>query len=181
MELLLCIIAFLIGGLLGAFLVSRPWDSLFTMQHSLSFIGQIDIARKLRTGKAEDLLFQLETSFPNAAKQLSDEFDASQGTPLVALWVLKDYYEKYVEQIPEALYPIFESLAANPLADKTCYKLDKTCSSDPKCLKNPTSLQPLTDIPDPYGAVGFGKCGSKKKWWIWRVPCGKPVTVRFCV
>lgn len=180
MELLFCIIAFLAGGVLSTFLVSRPWKNLFSMQHSLSFIGQIDIARKLRMGQAEDLLFQLETSFPDAARQLSNELDVSKGTPLVALWVLKDYYEKYVKQIPEELQPMFEGMAANPLADKTCYKLDKTCSSDPKCLKNPTSLQPLTDIPDPYGAVGFGKCGSKPRWF-WRVPCGKPVTVRFCV
>ncbi len=181
MELLLCIIAFLAGGVLSAFLVSRPWGNLFTMQHSLSFIGQIDIARKLRMGKAEELLFQLETSFPAAVKQLSNELDVSKDAPLVALWVLKDYYEKYVKQIPEELLPMFEGLAPSPIADKTCYKLDKVCSTNPKCLKNPTSLQPLTNIPDPYGAVGFGKCGSKKVWWFWREPCGKPVTVRLCV
>jgi hypothetical protein len=169
----------LVGSVIGALLVSRPWNKLFVMQHSLNLIGQIDVAKKLRATNAEELIEQIEGNFVDAAVQLSSEFDLSSGEQLAAMWVLKDYYEKYVKEIPPQLQRLFEGLAPNPLAGGECYKLAQACSSNPKCLKNPTSLQPLTDIPDPYGFTAVGKCGSKRRW-LWRVPCGKPVTASVC-
>lgn len=178
-EVFLYVFVFAAGLLLGGFLVSRPWNNLFRMQHSLGVVGQIDIARKLRSGRTEELLEQLESSFSQHAIFLSEEFDITKETPFEALWVLRDYYDNFGNGIPTEIQPLLNNLGPNPFVSKKCYRVTTSCSADPKCLKNPTSLQPLSNTVDPQGFKGTGNCGSKKRWW-WRVPCGKPVTAVVC-
>ena len=55
--------------------------------------------------------------------------------------------------------------------------------TDPLCLKVPTSLPCVTNVPSTDGwiAAPESRCGFKRCFWIFFCPCGHPLAGEACI
>ncbi|MCP4601254.1 MAG: hypothetical protein GY847_12140 [Proteobacteria bacterium] len=65
--------------------------------------------------------------------------------------------------------------------DENCGKIASSCSGGSNCRELPTSLQPV-DLNCWTNCCweGSGNCGTKPWGWIFRTPCGRPLSTGIC-
>ena len=101
-------------GAVGTAFVSRYyWGRTFEHEYVAGVLGQIDVARSLKRGRADDLLARVEGSFPEYVRGIDIEFGRSEAA-LVALWTMKDYYETDAPPMPTEVAGVLGTLPPPP-------------------------------------------------------------------
>ena len=165
------------GGLVLAVFVARQWDQTFRQMYCVAVVGQLDVVRRIQAGQSQELIQQIVDSIPYYVTTVQNEF-APDGSRADVLYAARRFYEMTDREIPEGIRDI---LAGAPKRAVVCYKLERTCSTDVKCIPIPTSLRPVSNTQDRRGwEKGETLCGVKKRWILLTKPCGAPLTTGSC-
>jgi hypothetical protein len=171
------VIGAVVGGLVLAIFVGRKCDQTYRQMYCVAAVGQLDVVRRLQGGQSEELIQQIVDSIPVTVTTVDREFASGSARDDV-LHATRRFYEMTGREIPEGIRAI---LAGAPQRPVTCYKLQRTCSTDVKCIPIPTSLRPVSDTPDRRGWEKAETLCGVKKGWIWSTACGAPLTIGSCV
>jgi hypothetical protein len=164
------------GGLILAVFVARQWDRTYRQMYCIAVIGQLDVVRRIQAGQSDELIQQIVDSIPDYVTTIHNAF-APDGSRADALYAARRCYEKTGREVPEGIRGI---IAGVPQRAVACYRLERICSADVKCIPIPTSLRPVSSTQDPRGwEKGESLCGVKKGW-IWATACGAPLTIGSC-
>lgn len=180
MSVVVCVIAvvvsFVAGGLLFAFFVARRWEETYQQVYCVAAVGQLDVVRRIEAGEAEQLVQEIVGAIPHYLTAVDEEFSPGEVKDDL-LYAASRFYEATHREVPEAARVL---LAKAPKRRVTCFKLQRLCSTDIKCIPLPTSLRPVSDIPDPNGfEKGKSLCGTKKGFFF-RSACGAPLSIGVC-
>ena len=117
MNSLRLLAVFLLGAILGgtgaAILVGKKAGEFYQDQYMNSVMDQANVALHVRAGKGEKLLKTIETNMPEYAVAIDKSFrEHSQAVD--ALWMIKAYYQRSGQPVPEKIKNILNALPAKP-------------------------------------------------------------------
>jgi hypothetical protein len=97
-----------LGSLLGAALVGISARRTFERVYTVGVLGQIDVARRIRLGRSEELVSSVDEALPGYLNAIYSEFGRDAETDPVFVSA-SQYYREFRLELPSDLTPRCES------------------------------------------------------------------------
>ena len=158
---------------IGENITQKDVEDMYSMQ----FLNMVNILRQIKSGNAEILVKEIESSIPVYLKHINTFEDSD--LKAVSFYSAEIYYKSSAISPPSGFEIPFQHSRekAGEILSKDCFELLSLCTA-PGCTPLPTSLRPV-DINRPnvsgWHYIVGSNCGVK--WWrFWRPGCGPPLT-----